>query len=69
MPRLNGYDACRRNRERPRGKGMAVIAVTGWGEDGDRRRAVEAGFHRRMAQPVDPQALMNVLAELQAVKS
>jgi PAS domain S-box-containing protein len=57
MPKLNGYDACRLIRERPWGKGILVIALTGWGKDQDRRRAEEAGFDRHMVKPVDPAAL------------
>ena len=34
LPKLNGYDACRRIREQPWGQGMFIVAVTGWGQDG-----------------------------------
>jgi CheY-like chemotaxis protein len=68
MPKVNGYDAARRIRQEPWGTGMVLIAVTGWGQDDERRRAVEAGFDRHLVKPVDPQGLMKVLAELQAVK-
>jgi PAS domain S-box-containing protein len=66
MPRLNGYDACRRIRERPWGEGVYLIAVTGWGQDDDRRRTEEAGFNGHMVKPVNPRDLMKVLAGLQA---
>src|SRR5690242_17097003 len=42
MPKLNGYDACRRIRAR--GRAVRVIALTGWGHEDDRRRSAEAGF-------------------------
>jgi CheY-like chemotaxis protein len=66
MPRLNGYDACRRIREKPWGKDIFLIAVTGWGQDDDRRRTEEAGFNCHMVKPVNPRDLMKVLAGLQA---
>jgi len=54
LPKLNGYEACRRIREQPWGKGVVMIAVTGWGQDDDRRRSHEAGFDHHMVKPVDP---------------
>jgi len=68
MPKLNGYEACRRIRKQPWGKGIVLIAVTGWGQDDDRLRSHEAGFDHHMVKPVDPQALMKLLAELQVAK-
>ncbi len=62
MPKLNGYDTCRRMREQPWGKGMFLIALTGWGQAEDRRRADEAGFNLHMVKPVDPDVLMKLLA-------
>jgi signal transduction histidine kinase/DNA-binding NarL/FixJ family response regulator len=64
MPKLDGYDVCRRIREQPWGKGVALIAVTGWGQEADRRRTEEAGFDRHMVKPVDPHALLRLLASL-----
>jgi CheY-like chemotaxis protein len=62
MPKLNGYEACRRIREQPWGKGMFLIALTGWGQEEDRRRTEEAGFDRHMVKPVDADVLMKSLA-------
>ena len=64
LPTLNGYEVWRRIREQSWGKGIVLIAVTGWGHDDDRRRAQEAGFDHHMVKPVDPQALMKLLARL-----
>ena len=44
LPKLNGYDACRRIRQQPWGQGMVIVAATGWGQEEDRRRSHEAGF-------------------------
>lgn len=64
MPRLNGYDACRRIREKPWGKGLVLIAMTGWGQEEDRRRTTEAGFDAHIVKPVDPTDLIKLLASL-----
>jgi len=64
LPKLNGYDACRRIREQQWAKNIAVIALTGWGQDEDRRKSSEAGFSGHMVKPVDHAALMKLLATL-----
>ncbi|MFO0808523.1 MAG: PAS domain S-box protein, partial [Gemmataceae bacterium] len=52
MPKLDGHDACRRIRQEPWGKGMYVVALTGWGQEDDRRRTEDAGFNHHMVKPV-----------------
>ncbi len=64
LPKLSGYDACRRIREQPWGEGMVLIAQTWWGQEEDKRRAQEAGFNFHMVKPVDPAALEKLLAGL-----
>ncbi len=66
LPKLNGHEACRRIREQPWSKGVVLIAVTGWGQDEDIRRSHDAGFDHHLVKPVDPQALMKLLAGLPA---
>jgi PAS domain S-box-containing protein len=66
MPKLNGYDAARTIRREPWGKNVVLVAVSGWGQEDDRRRSREAGFNFHMVKPVDPAALEKLLAELQA---
>jgi CheY-like chemotaxis protein len=68
MPKLNGYDACRCIREQPWGKDMFLIAVSGWGQESDRRRAEEARFNRHLLKPVDPAELMKVIESLTTAK-
>jgi len=63
LPRLNGYDACRRIREQPWGKNMLIVALTGWGQEEDRRKSQEAGFDYHLVKPVDYQTLLGLLAE------
>lgn len=62
LPKLNGYEACRRIREQSWGKQPVIIAVTGWGQEDDRRRSFEAGFDHHLVKPVDPRALMLLLS-------
>jgi len=50
LPKLNGYEVCRCIREQPWGKGVVLIAVTGWGQDEDRHRSHEAGFDHHMVK-------------------
>jgi PAS domain S-box-containing protein len=69
LPKLNGYEACRRLREQAWGKDVVIIAVTGWGQEEDRRRSLEAGFDHHLVKPVDPQDLLRLLAELRPGKS
>ena len=64
LPRLNGYEAARRIREQPWGRDVVLIAVTGWGQEEDRRRSKEAGFDFHMVKPVEPAALEKLLAGL-----
>jgi len=62
MPKLNGYDACRRIRQESWGRDMFLIALTGWGQEEDRRRTQEAGFNQHIVKPVDPNALLALLS-------
>ena len=68
LPKLNGYEVCRRIREQPWGKGIVLIAVTGWEQHQDRRRSHEAGFDHHRVKPVDPKVLMKMLAGIQNAK-
>ena len=52
MPKLNGYDACRRIRQESWSANTVVIALTGWGQDEDRRKTGEAGFNAHVVKPV-----------------
>ncbi|HWJ05447.1 MAG TPA: PAS domain-containing protein [Steroidobacteraceae bacterium] len=61
MPKLNGYEVCRRIRDQPWGSDVCVIALTGWGEEEARRRTGETGFDLHMVKPVDLDALLQVV--------
>ena len=64
LPKVNGYEAARRIREQPWGKSILMIAVTGYGQDEDRRRSLEAGFDYHMIKPVNLVELEKTLTEL-----
>ncbi len=64
MPRLNGLDATRRIREQPWGKNAIIIALTGWGQDGDRAQSKEAGCNGHLVKPVNPPDLEKLVTEL-----
>lgn len=61
MPKLNGYEVCRRVRQQAWGKDMQLIALTGWGQEEDRRQSLAAGFDAHLVKPVDPAALKKLL--------
>ena len=69
MPKMSGYEVCRRMREQPGGKEVVIVAVTGWGQEEDKRRSVEAQFDGHMVKPVEPGALLQLLADLNRTKS
>ena len=64
MPRLNGYDAARQIRQQSGGSDILLVALTGWGQDEDRRQATEAGFDRHFTKPVDPLDIEKLVAGL-----
>lgn len=64
MPRLNGHAAARRIREAPWGRGVVIIALTGWGQDSDRVLSREAGCDGHLVKPVNFPDLERLLAEL-----
>jgi PAS domain S-box-containing protein len=61
MPQLNGYETARRLRARPWAASTVLIALTGWGQEADRRRARDAGFHHHVVKPLDPDVLAEML--------
>jgi PAS domain S-box-containing protein len=62
LPKLNGYETARRIRTEPWGSSIALVALTGWGQDQDKRRSAEAGFDHHLTKPVDPAVLRQLLA-------
>jgi CheY-like chemotaxis protein/two-component sensor histidine kinase len=64
LPGLDGHEVCRRIRAEPWGRDMILIALTGWGQDDDRLRSQQAGFHSHLVKPVDPRVLADLLDTL-----
>jgi CheY-like chemotaxis protein len=64
MPKLDGYEVARRIRAQPWGRSMTLVALTGWGQESDRRRSGEAGFDSHMVKPLDLDKLMELLGRL-----
>jgi PAS domain S-box-containing protein len=62
MPVMNGYDVAQRLRQRPGLEHLLLVAMTGWGQEEDRRRSHEAGFDHHLVKPADPEALRHLVA-------
>jgi len=62
MQDMNGYELCRRLRAQSWGRGLLLIACTGWGQDADRELARNAGFDHHLVKPVDPEAILQLLS-------
>jgi CheY-like chemotaxis protein len=60
LPKMNGYEVCRRIRALDFGRSALIVALTGWGQDDDRRQSSDAGFDRHLVKPID----FTVLGEL-----
>jgi signal transduction histidine kinase len=64
MPKLDGYEVARRIRAQPWGQRITLVALTGWGQDSDRKRSQEAGFDSHLVKPLDLDKLTELLAAL-----
>jgi CheY-like chemotaxis protein len=61
MPELDGYEVARRIRARADGAHVLLIAVTGWGQEKDRRQSAEAGFDYHLTKPAEPDVLIRLI--------
>jgi CheY-like chemotaxis protein len=61
LPKLNGYDVARRIRLAPWGKDVTLVAVTGWGQEEDKRQALNAGFDLHLTKPMDANAALHII--------
>ncbi|MDX2000192.1 MAG: PAS domain-containing protein [Thermoanaerobaculia bacterium] len=64
LPKHNGYEVCRQLRARPWGAVPRIVALTGWGQEEDKRRTQEAGFDLHLVKPVAPEQLLELLGDL-----
>ena len=65
LPKLNGYETARHIREQPSGQKVSLVALSGWGQEEDKRRAKEAGFDYHLTKPVETAALQKLLASVE----
>jgi two-component system CheB/CheR fusion protein len=63
MPNMNGYEAARHIRQQAWGQNIKLVALTGWGQEEDRRNTKEAGFDHHLVKPASFQALKAILAD------
>ena len=61
MPHVSGYDAARLSRQQPGGDAVFRVALTGWGQDADKRRSSEAGFDAHLVKPADVATIEKLL--------
>ena len=61
LPLLNGYDTARRIRDTLGKRNPLLVAITGWGQEEDRRRSRAAGFDHHLVKPIDPAELTTFL--------
>ena len=64
LPLLNGYEAARRIRQLPASHETVLVALTGWGQEEDKRRSRDAGFDFHIVKPIEPAALDKILSSL-----
>lgn len=64
MPAMDGFEVARHVRALPEGRGVTLVAMTGWGQEDDKRRSRAAGFDRHLTKPVAPDLLRALLADL-----
>jgi CheY-like chemotaxis protein len=65
MPGMDGHEVARQLRQKPELRDLVLVALTGWGQEEDRRRSEEAGFDHHLVKPVEPGVLKKLLLELQ----
>jgi CheY-like chemotaxis protein len=63
LPGMDGYQVARELRKEDYGKDAIIIAITGYGQEEDRRRSKEAGFDHHLVKPINPDALLTLLAQ------
>ena len=66
MPGMDGYEVARRIRAQNPGPRPTIVALTGWGQDKDRREAREAGFDHHLVKPAEIGALKELLRSIPA---
>lgn len=68
LPGCSGYEVCRRLRREPWGQEPFVVALTGWGQEDDKRRTSEAGFDLHLVKPVRPEVLLELVRKAHGMR-
>jgi CheY-like chemotaxis protein len=63
LPKMDGYEVARRLREKPGSKQAILIALSGYGQEEDRRRSMAAGFQAHLVKPANPELVEQLLAK------
>ena len=66
MPQMDGYEVARRLRQQPELADLVLVALTGYGQDEDRRQALEAGFNYHLVKPASLETLEQLLQTVPA---
>jgi PAS domain S-box-containing protein len=69
MPGIDGLETARRIRQQPWGERAVLIAITGWGNDDNKRESSEAGFDVHLVKPIDPMTIVNTLDKIDESKA
>jgi len=69
LPRMDGYEVAKRIRQQPHGRGLLLLALTGFAFLEDAKRASEHGFDHHLVKPVDPNRLASLIGQRAAVES
>jgi len=66
LPTFSGHEVCRLLRTQPWGRDIFIVALTGWGQEEDRRKSIEAGFDDHFVKPLDSDKLLSRLRTIPA---
>lgn len=69
LPGMDGYEVARRLRQQPELRNVVLVAVTGYGQESDRRRSSEAGFEHHLVKPIDLDALQRLFAAISETRA
>ncbi len=64
MPGMDGYETCERMRQEPWSANVKIVALTGWGQEEDKRKAKRAGFDLHLVKPVERKTLVEVIDQV-----
>jgi signal transduction histidine kinase/ActR/RegA family two-component response regulator len=67
LPGMDGYEVARRLRAMPGFEVVTLLALTGWGQEGDRQKSREAGFDHHLVKPVEPEAILELLTKSESL--